>query len=224
MCSKTTLAMLYGISRRLHTSTMTSTASKSHAPGTYVDNPLNRWLGRVGKPYGSHVLHNDGSVTVLSTGDPRGNKNPTAAPQTGTTVHVDLRPAPTGSYVPYKNETVTSCATYVDNPMNRALGRVVGSHVLHKDGTVTITPGAVRTYVDNPLNRGLGRVGKPIGSHVLHNDGSLTVLPITRESGMTTEGPTAPNSTAPNSTVVTETPLQVRTFWPPCMRASKHSI
>ena len=32
---------------------------------TYVDNPYNRRLGRVGKPYGTHVVHNDGSMTIV---------------------------------------------------------------------------------------------------------------------------------------------------------------
>ena len=76
---------------------------------------------------------------------------------------------------------------YVDNAKNRQLGRVgkpLGSHVQHKDGSITISspsPGAFgispisHLYVDNAKNRQLGQVGIPLGSHVQHKDGSVTI-------------------------------------------------
>lgn len=78
--------------------------------------------------------------------------------------------------------------TYVDNSQNRRLGRVgevAGSHVQHKDGSVTISSAGTDTslgsassasgyYIDNSFNRKLGRVGKPKGTHVVHKDGSVT--------------------------------------------------
>ena len=51
---------------------------------------------------------------------------------------------------------------YADNACNRKLGRVgkpIGSHVVHQDGTVTKSG---RFYKDNAKNQRLGRVGKPI--------------------------------------------------------------
>ena len=52
---------------------------------------------------------------------------------------------------------------YADNAYNRKLGRVgkpIGSHVAHQDGTITKSGG--HFYKDNAKNRCLGRVGKPI--------------------------------------------------------------
>ena len=75
----------------------------------------------------------------------------------------------------------------MDNASNRSLGRVgkpVGSHVVHRDGSTTMSSGGAsymsqssqsRMYVDNSMNRSLGRVGKPVGSHVVHRDGSTTM-------------------------------------------------
>ena len=65
---------------------------------------------------------------------------------------------------------------YVDNSLNQSLGRVgmpIGTHVQHKDGSVTISP-YIKTYVDNPRNQELKRVGLPIGACVQHKDGSIT--------------------------------------------------
>lgn len=59
---------------------------------------------------------------------------------------------------------------YVDNAVNRKLGRVgkpLGQHVVHKDGSMTkegltYTQSGDRCYKDNAHNRHLGRVGLPI--------------------------------------------------------------
>ena len=61
---------------------------------------------------------------------------------------------------------------YVNNAQNRKLGRVgqpKGTHVVHKDGTVT--GGAPRVYVNNHENRRIGRAGQPLGTHVVQQDG-----------------------------------------------------
>ena len=133
---------------------------------TYVDNAMNRSLGRVGMPHGSCV-HSSTSSSSSSSGY--------AASAAG-----------------YYKDTSLSTGSYVDNAKNRSLGRVgkpLGSHVEHSDGSVTVSGGAgysawdslssysssQRSYVDNAKNRSLGRVGKPVGSHVLHRDGSVSV-------------------------------------------------
>eukprot|EP00105_Crassostrea_gigas_P037477 XP_019921625.1 PREDICTED: uncharacterized protein LOC105325668 [Crassostrea gigas] len=74
---------------------------------------------------------------------------------------------------------------YVDNAMNRRLGRAgmpLGSMVVSSRGSSASTLGASyfgssvsdggRTYVDNSMNRGLGRVGMPLGSMVVSNQGN----------------------------------------------------
>ncbi len=60
--------------------------------------------------------------------------------------------------------------------MNRKLDRVgkpVGSHIQHKDGSLSVS--SLGVYVDNEVNRKLDRVGKQIGTHVAHADGSVTI-------------------------------------------------
>ena len=52
-------------------STTSSIDTSSVSQKTYVDNSLNRQLGRVGKPHGSHVQHSDGSVTIVKTPSPK---------------------------------------------------------------------------------------------------------------------------------------------------------
>lgn len=123
--------------------------------GTYADNPLNRKLGRVGKPLGSHVVHNS-SQSKTYADNPANRKLGRAG-------------EPKGSHVVHKDGSVTVLPTASHMPPGFTAGIPTGSHMPHNDETTT--------YVDNPLNRRLGRVGKPIGSHVLHKDGSVTVLP-----------------------------------------------
>lgn len=78
---------------------------------------------------------------------------------------------------------------YVDNSMNRSLGRVgmpLGSMVVSSKESSASSSGASyfgsslsdggRTYVDNSMNRGLGRVGMPLGSMVVSNRGHSASL------------------------------------------------
>ena len=126
----------------------------SRRSGCYVNNAYNRQLGRVGQPLGTHVVHNDGSVTR------------------------------SGFSTWGASSSSSSQRCYVDNSYNRELGRVgqpLGTHVVHKDGSVTrsksvdsSTSSSQGCYVDNAKNRELGRVGKPLGTHVVHKDGSVT--------------------------------------------------
>ena len=61
--------------------------------------------------------------------------------------------------------------TYVNNAMNRSLGRVgipLGSAPVSRTSSSSSSysggGGSSRTYVDNSMNRSLGRVGMPLGS------------------------------------------------------------
>ena len=58
----------------------------------------------------------------------------------------------------------TGSKHYVDNSMNRSLGRVGLPHGAHAD--------EVRVYKDNPSNRRLGRVGLPVGCAVQSKSGT----------------------------------------------------
>ena len=151
----------------------------------YVDNAQNRRLGRVGKLHGTHVLHQDGSVSL----------NTTHIPAEPTRTYVDngqnsgfgrMGQPIGGTHVLHQDRSVflntpaQPTRTYVDNAQNRGLGRVgqpIGTHVLHQDGRVSLNTPAqpTRSYVDNAQNRGLGRVGQPIGTHVLHQDGRVSL-------------------------------------------------
>ena len=141
--------------------------------GTYVDNAMNRSLGRVGMAYGSAVVSSSTSRSGGSGG------------------------ASGYGYSSYSSSSAYSPRTYVDNASNRSLGRVgrpVGSHVVSRDGSVTLSSGASRTssssskvYVDNSLNRSLGRVGQPHGTCVQHKDGSVTRSHDTSTSSSSTK-------------------------------------
>ena len=82
--------------------------------------------------------------------------------------------------------STSASGTYADNSYNRSVGRAgeeMGSHVVHKDGTTTLSSGgspapgvtSSNVYVDNASNREMGRVGKPKGSHIQHKGGSVTI-------------------------------------------------
>ncbi|GFO07782.1 serine/threonine-protein kinase ctr1 [Plakobranchus ocellatus] len=69
--------------------------------------------------------------------------------------------------------------TYVDNAMNRKLGRVglpVGSAVYSKSSGSPGSFNVPKTYVDNAMNRRLNRVGLPLGTAV-HRRGSPSMSP-----------------------------------------------
>ena len=132
---------------------------------TYVDNPSNRRLGRVGKKYGTHVQHRDGSVTILSE---------SAA-----------SPASSSGYgVSASSSTATSPPrkVYVDNASNQKLGRVgkeTGTHVQHSDGSVTIlsasSPSTSSYGVGTSSTTATSTpvcVGEP---HVQHRNDSATI-------------------------------------------------
>ena len=54
----------------------------------------------------------------------------------------------------------------------------MGSHVQHKDGSVTTSStssASSKVYADTAFNRREGRVGKPLGSHVVHADGNRSI-------------------------------------------------
>ena len=68
---------------------------------------------------------------------------------------------------------------YVDNAMNRRLGRVgmpLGSMVVSRGSSSygSSFSGSTRTYVDNAMNRRLGRVGMPLGSMVVSKGSSAS--------------------------------------------------
>ncbi len=143
--------------------------------GTYVDNASNRSLGRVGMAYGTCVQSSSSASRASSSSY--------------------------GSSYGASNASYSSGAkTYVDNSANRSLGRVgkeVGTHVVHKDGSMTVSPSSStystmsssRTYVDNPQNRSLGRVGEPLGSHVQYKHGA-TASSSSTSSAVYADNPT----------------------------------
>ena len=174
--------------------------SSSHR--CYVDNAYNRDLGRVGQPLGSHVVHNDGSVSRSSSSSWGASSFSSSSSQrcyVDNSYNRDLGRVgqPLGTHVAHKDGSVTRSSSgasgassssqgcYVDNAKNRELGRVgepLGTHVVHKDGSVTRSSSGASgassssqgCYVDNAKNRELGRVGEPLGTHVVHKDGSVT--------------------------------------------------
>lgn len=132
---------------------------------TYVDNAMNRHRGRVGMEYGSCGPNSTSGNSASFSGYNEDDCSSSTS----------------------RSSYSTSGRTYVNNASNRSFGRVgkaVGSHVVNKDGSATISsvgsvdnsyPVSQKSYVDNSTNRSHGRVGKPVGSHVVHKDGSATI-------------------------------------------------
>ena len=108
---------------------------------SYVNNSMNRSLGRVGMTVGS--------APVSSTSSPSSGGY--------------------GSSSSYGRSSSTS-RSYVDNSMNRNLGRVgleVGTAPVSRTSSISSSynsRSASQTYVDNAMNRDLRRVGLPIGT------------------------------------------------------------
>ena len=153
-----------------------SSHSSSSSPRTYVDNAMNRRLGRVGRPVGSYVVSRDGTVTVSGASTTSSSRSSGGAMASGSG-HGNSR------YSSSSHSSSSSPRIYVDNAMNRSLGQVgrpVGSHVVSRDGTVTVSgassSSSSKVYVDNPKNRSLDRVGLPHGTCVQHKDGTVTRL------------------------------------------------
>ncbi|CAL1543105.1 unnamed protein product [Lymnaea stagnalis] len=165
----------------------------------YVDNAMNRSLGRVGMPHGTAVHSRSSSNSSSSSGSSSSSKTYVDNPLNRSLGRVGMEH---GTAVHSRSSSGTSSPnTYVDNPLNRSLGRVGMEHgtavhsrandtlTLKFDG-LTIADCSVKVYKDNALNRKLGRVGLPLGS-VKHSRQSSAPGP----AGATAQ-PTIPN---PNS-------------------------
>ncbi|XP_045168424.1 uncharacterized protein LOC123531482 [Mercenaria mercenaria] len=118
-------------------------------PRSYVNNSMNRSLGRVGMSVGS---------MPVSRGSGGGGGGFSGSGFGGS-----------GS----SSSSGTSTRAYVDNAYNRSHGRVgepVGSHVISKTtGSGSKQPAATteKVYADNAYNRSHGRAGEPLGSKVI---------------------------------------------------------
>ncbi len=106
-------------------------------------------------------------------------------------------------YVRHISTTVSgtspSTKMYADNDMNRKLhrvGKLVGSHIQHKDGSFSFEPlNTIKgVYVNNEENRKLNRVGKQISMYIAHADGSLTITRDESSSAPTLQGRYADNA------------------------------
>ena len=134
---------------------------------TYVDNAMNRSLGRVGKPHGSCVQSSSSSSRSYcnSYSTPRGTYVDNAANRSLGRVGM-----PHGSCIQSSTSCSASPKTYVDNAANRSLGRVGMPY-----GSCDSSSTSQKVYVDNAANRKLDRVGKPIGTtHMVGGDCSIS--------------------------------------------------
>ena len=143
--------------------------------GSYVDNAMNRRLGRVGMPYGSCVQSSSRGSSCSSTSSGRDGSYVDNAMNR----RLGRVGMPYGSCV-QSSSRGSSCSStssgrdgsYVDNAMNRRLGRVgmpYGSCVQSSSqgsSCSSTSSGRDGSYVDNAMNRRLGRVGMPYGSCV----------------------------------------------------------
>ncbi|VDI08741.1 Hypothetical predicted protein [Mytilus galloprovincialis] len=133
-------------------------------PRTYVDNSMNRSLGRVGMAHGSMPVSRSGGGGGSSYSGGGGSYG--------------------GGGSSYSSGSIFgggNTKTYVDNASNRSLGRVGmphGSMPVSRSSGSSYSSGSIfgggntKTYVDNASNRSLGRVGMPHGS-----------MPVSRSSG-----------------------------------------
>ncbi|KAL4239962.1 hypothetical protein ACF0H5_000759 [Mactra antiquata] len=149
-------------------------------PRNYVDNAMNRNLGRVGMPVGSMVQSrssiSSGLSSLLMTS---GSSVPSSQSQTRTYVdnaynrsHDRVGLEVGSKVIPAPTTQRQSTSTYVDNSYNRQHGRVgleKGSKVISKD-IFGNQPHLTKTYVDNSYNRQHGRVGLEKGSKVISKD------------------------------------------------------
>ena len=133
--------------------------------GCYVDNAQNRKLGRVGLPHGSHVVHKDGSETISRSSSRSSScyfdteEDRRLAGWAGARIARGLQ----RRHFSHSCSSSRSSSCYVDNAQNRRLGRVglpLGSHVVHEDGSETIS------------RRRLGQASLSRGSHVVHQNSS----------------------------------------------------
>ena len=125
-------------------------SSSSRRSGTYVDNPHNRSLGRVGKEYGTAVESKGTSSGASGTGT--------------TKTYVDN----------YQNRALGRVGQeHGTHVMSSSSGTSVASYSTKSvaKGSSSLSP----RYVDNSYNRRLGRVGKIKGTHVVHKDDSVSI-------------------------------------------------
>lgn len=139
-------------------------------PRHYVDNAMNRSLGRVGMAHGTAV-HSSGSSYYSSvSSSPRvyvDNSMNRSLGRVGMEHGSAVHSSGSSNY----SSVSSSPRVYVDNSMNRSLGRVgmeLGTAVHSCSGSsdYSIASSSPRVYVDNAVNRNLDRVGLPLGSAV----------------------------------------------------------
>ena len=163
--------------------------------GSYVDNAMNRSLGRVGMPYGSCVQSSSrGSSCSSSSSSQASSATPQkvyadndynrrigrAGKEFGSHVVSKISASSSSASASSSTSSIDTSSvsqkTYIDNSLNCQLGRVGkphGAHVQHSDGSVTTKEiPSPKLYADNAMNRKLGRALQPKGSHVIHKDGS----------------------------------------------------
>ncbi|XP_057303847.1 probable serine/threonine-protein kinase DDB_G0267686 [Hydractinia symbiolongicarpus] len=139
---------------------------------SYVNNAMNRSLGRVGMAMGSAPV-SAGSSSAYSSFSARAYVDNSANRSLGR-VGMPLGSAPVSRSFDSGGSRIQSSSshrTYVDNAPNRNLGRVgmtLGSAPVSRSsnsgGSHRQISSSHRTYVDNAPNRNLGRVGMPLGS------------------------------------------------------------
>ena len=158
-------------------------------PRHYVDNAMNRSLGRVGMPHGSMPVSRSsgsggGGYSSSSTRTYVDNSSNRSLGRVGMP-HGSM-PVSRSSGSGAEGDISSSTRTYVDNSYNRRLGRVgmehgsmvvsIGSNTpmsrghqsLNNDSgfcSPSVAPKG-KVYKDNPLNRRLNRVGLPHGAAV----------------------------------------------------------
>ncbi|XP_005102046.1 serine/threonine-protein kinase STE20 [Aplysia californica] len=167
-----------GASSSFSPSSYSTNDSNRSFVNTYVDNPTNRRLDRVGLPHGTAVQSKISNIPAEPRFSVSAKENPGRSLQDGR-----------------RNDSNSSFVkTYVDNPTNRRLDRVGlphGAAVQSKISNIPAEPRfsvsakenpgrsfsshtSVKTawadekpqklYADNPRNERLGRAGKPLGS------------------------------------------------------------
>lgn len=139
-------------------------------PRQYVDNAMNRSLGRVGMDHGTAVFSRSsgggggGYSSQSSSGYYVDNSYNRSVGRVG---------MEHGSHVVSRSSTSSRQSgggdgLYVDNAFNRSVGRVgleYGSHVVSRSSTSSRqSSGGDGCYVDNAFNRSVGRVNMPYGS------------------------------------------------------------
>jgi hypothetical protein len=184
-------------------------------PRHYVDNAMNRNLGRVGMTHGSMpVSRSSGSggegYSLSSTRTYVDNSSNRSLDRVGM-AHGSM-PVSRSIGRGAEGYSSSSTRTYVDNSSNRSLGRVGMLHgnmpVSRSSGSGAEGSSSTKTYVDNSYNRALDRVGKEHGSMVV-SKGSNTLMSRGHESLNNDSGFCSP-SVAPKRKVYKDNPLNRR--------------